>query len=422
MRKALASFCFLLGVILFTVTALAAPASNSKTVVIRGKWVWDGTGKGAIPNGVIVVQGDQIVAVGTGNQLSLPADAIVIDHSDLFLMPGLVNSHEHFSLDQFAGTDEAGLMLMPSSYLALRAARNGRTSLRSGVTTARVPGDKDFVDIQYKRAFEEGLLPGPRLVVASRFIRPPDGFPNYAGLGPAPSGKEELRRFIRENIRAGADFCKMFISGTGVSVEGDNTVVDAIYFTKEEIETIVGECHRHNKKVTAHVHKGGPSFQWAIEAGIDAFEHGFFLTEEEMRQLRDRSIFLVIGASRWLVPGGEYVGIPAPPDGEALLRRWYETAVKVRPKLAVGVDGLHEPGAMAKEVAVLVRYGLTNEEALLIATRSGGELTGLPVGTLEPGEYADVIGVRGNPLEEISALQQVEFVMKGGKVYLLSEQ
>lgn len=412
--------CLFIGIAVALLASLATPKSNSETLVIRGKWVWDGTGKPSIPGGVVLIRGDRIVAVGTGAEVSVPPGALSLDLGDLFLMPGLVNSHEHFSLDQFAGTDEAGLVQLPTPYLALRAARNGRNSLRSGVTTARVPGEKDAVDLQYKRAFNEDLLPGPRLVVAGRFLRPPGGFPNYAGLGPAFSGVDELRRVVRENIGAGADFCKMFISGSGIPV--DTTVVDAIYFTKDEIETIVQECHIHGKKVTAHVIKGGPSFDWAVTAGVDAFEHGPLLTREEIQKLKEHDIFLVIGGSRWFIPGGEYAGIAAPEDGEAIVRKWYTTAFAVRPKLAVGVDGFHEPAAMAREVAVLVRYGLTNKEALLVATRNGGELTGLPVGTLEPGKYADIIGIRGNPLENINALQQVNFVMKGGKVFDLSRQ
>jgi len=409
-----------LGIVLYL--PLSHAEDISQAVAIRGRWVWDGSGRPAIPKGVILVRDGRIIAVGKKEELAIPPDATWLDESELFLMPGLVNSHEHFSLDQFAGADEPGLMDFPASYLALRAAHNGRTSLRSGVTTARVPGDKDFLDIQYKRAFDEDMLPGPRLVVAARFLRPPDGFPNFSGLGPAPSGEDELRRTIREDIRAGADFCKMFISGTGVPVRGEYTVVDAIYFTKKEIETIVDECHGHGKKVTAHVIKGGPSFDTAVEMGVDSFEHGVLLTREEIQKVKDHNIVLVVGMSQWFLPEGGYPGEPPPPNGEQILQKWYSTVLSVKPKLAVGVDGFHEAGAMAKEVALLVRYGFTNEEALLIATRNGGELSGLPVGTLEPGKYADIIGVQGNPSEDINSLQRVEFVMKGGKVYNLSEE
>src|SRR3989337_2557877 len=195
-----------LGIVLYL--PLSHAEDISQAVAIRGRWVWDGSGRPAIPKGVILVRDGRIIAVGKKEELAIPPDATWLDESELFLMPGLVNRHED-------------------------------------------------------------SVPGPRLVVAARFLPPPDGFPNFSGLGPAPSGEDELRRTIREDIRAGADFCKMFISGTGVPVRGEYTVVDAIYFTKKEIETIVDECHGHGKKVTAHVIKGGPSFDTAVEMGVD---------------------------------------------------------------------------------------------------------------------------------------------------------
>lgn len=405
-----------------TLSAQTQTSDGAKNFLIRGKWVWDGTGKPPVPGGVVLVRGDRIVAVGNEQEVKAPADAVVIDKRNLFLMPGLVDGHEHFGLDQFAGLDTPGLIALPAPYLALRAVRNGRTALRSGVTTARVPGEKDFLDVSYKRAFNEGLVPGPRILAGARWLRPPDGFPNWPGLGRPFSGVDDVRLAVRENIVSGADLCKMFISGRGVPGLLTPTIMDAIYFNKQEIEAIVEECHRHRKPVTAHVIKGGPSFEWALAAGVDAFEHGMFLTRDEIQKIKEHGAFLVIGETRAFLPGGGYPKMPPPPNGEEIVRNWYTNVFAVRPKLAVSVDQHQGPGALAKEIAVLVRYGLTNEEALLIATRNGGDLTGLPVGTLEPNKYADVIGIQGNPLEDIKSLEQVGFVMKGGKVYELSEE
>lgn len=403
-------------------TLSAQQPRQTKNVLIRGKWVWSGSGAPAIRGGVVLVKGDRIVAAGQEADIRVPADAVVIDKTDLFLMPGLVNSHEHFSIDQFAGTDTPGIISFPAPYLAIRAARNGRVSLRSGVTTARVPGEKEFIDVQYKKAFNEELLPGPRIVAGGLWLRPPDGFPNWPGLGRAYSGVDDVRLAVRENIVNGADLCKMFISGRGVPDAPTPTVIDAIYFTKEEIEAIVDECHRHRKKVTAHVIKGGPSFEVAVTAGVDAFEHGIFLTTEEMKKIKGKGIYLVLGGSRHIFPGGEYPGMPPSPRGQQILQEWYANAITVRPKIAVGVDNFHDKGALAKEIAVLVRHGLSANDALMAATRNGGELADLPVGTLEPDKYADIIGTNGNPLEDITALERVGFVMKGGKVYELSQE
>ncbi len=413
---------------------LLAPQKQGKgnqTLVIRGKWVWDGTGKPAISGGVVLIQGDRIVAAGAEGKVTIPSDAVWIDKRDLFLMPGLVDAHEHYAMDQWAGVSQGELMARSAGHLALRAARNGRTALRNGVTTARIATeivkyDKDYVALDYARAFNEDLLPGPRCVAGGHKLHPPSQEIFYPADTGSQSGVDDLRRVVREDIRAGADFCKMFLSGNLVPGADDNSVVDAVYFTKEEIDAVIEECHRYGKKVSGHVLKGGPSVQAAITDGIDSFEHPILFTRAEWQQLKNHNIFAVLTESQLFVPGAKAAGwgghIDTPPNAEAILRNEYLLALTSGAKLAVGAGGYQQPWAMAHEIAVLVYYGMTNQDALLVATRNGGELTGLPVGTLEPGKYADVIGIRGNPLEDIGSLKQVGFVMKGGKVYDLSEQ
>ncbi len=338
-------------------------------------------------------------------------------------------------MDQFAGVSQAKLMERSAGHLALRAARNGRTALRSGVTTARVATEvvkygKDYVALDYAKAFNEELLPGPRIVAGGHLLHAPGAYPsNYPameGTGATVSGVEEIRQTIREDVLAGADFCKMSIAGDLVPGPGQQSVRQAVFFTDEEIKALIEECHRLGKKVTAHTLAGGPSVQAAIAAGIDSFEHPVLFSEEEWKQLSEHGIFAVLAESPLFVPGAEVMGwggqIETPPNAEEMLRTMYTRAIASGAKLAVGGGGYQQPGALAHEVAVLVYFGMSNEKALLVATRNGGELTGLPVGTLEVGNYADLIGIRGNPLEDISVLHNVIFVMKGGKIYDLSEE
>jgi len=407
-----------------------SPTAGQQVRVVRGKWVWDATGRTPpIAGGVVVIRGDRIVAVGAERDIKIPTDAEIIDQRELFLMPGLVNSHDHLAMDQFSHMTEGAQKALPAGLLAFKAARNGRNALLSGVTTTRImtevrKGDSEFMDIEYRNAFDEGLVPGPRLVVAGYQLRPPEAFPNYPGLEPPVSGVDDVVRAVRQSIGAGADFCKMYLSGVGFDVPGiPNTSKSAIYFTKSEIEAIVQECKRHGMKVGAHCPAGGPSLDIAMDAGVDYIDHGFLFTRNDMEAIKAHNIILSIGGVRWFTPGGEaegYVGIPPPPNGEEMVRKWYTLAFEVRPKLAVGTDGFQEVGAMGKEVGFLVKYGLPKEEALLAATRNGGDLTGLPVGTLEANKYADIIGLQGNPLQDIGSLQQVKFVMKGGKIFNLS--
>lgn len=294
---------------------------------------------------------------------------------------------------------------------AIRATLHMGIDLKAGVTTARCLGDKNFLDVACKRAVESGQLVGPRLIVATRGIRATHG---HGFVGYPFDGPDQVRRAVRENLRAGADLIKLFITGTvrqGKEIQS--------YLSREEISVAVQEAHRANVCVTAHC-IGGIGFEECLAAGVDSIEHGYFLT--------DREIDLLANAGRWLVltpsPYFSEERIRTLPleIAEAFRRGREEVAerisaiIKGRIKFAVGTDGWH--GGLAQEIEYLVKLGASEQEALRAATHNAALVCGLEgiIGTIEPGKMADIVGLMGNPLDDIRNLKKVGTVISRGKL------
>jgi len=355
--------------------------------------------------------------VGRRGDVVIPRGAQLINVKGSFVLPGLVNAHDHLSWDVL-GSETIGdietQMRAPDAYLALRAARNGANYLRSGVTTVRVLGDVRFIDLQYRRAFEEDLVPGPRIVAAGPWVVATHGWITYPGI-PTCDGPDEVRKFIRRNFRAGADLVKMFIGGELVGQ--CNTNPHLTYMTKEEIQSAIGEAHSKEKMVTAHVMSSrSPGFKWAVEAGIDVIEHGIWFEEEDFALMKKQGTLLVMAGGRWLESG---LCDEIYPDMQEILRRWHERVFGSGVCFAVGVDICGMEGAMQDEIERLVRFGHSAQDALVAATRNGAKVCDLEdqLGTLQPGKLADVLVVDSDPLSDIRGLRKVRMVLKGGKVY-----
>jgi imidazolonepropionase-like amidohydrolase len=379
-------------------------------ILVKGRLVIDGTGSPPIDKGMILIEGQRIVSVGKEGEVRKKADARVLDCSDQTLLPGLIDCHNHLSLDP---TLENYLYRMNDSIpeLTLRATTSMAVDLRSGVTTSRCLGDKGFLDIECKKAVNLGLVPGPRLLVATRGVRAIHG---HGFVGYPFSGVEQIRTAVRENLSAGADLIKIFITGT---LRGPKGIPS--YFSKEEIQTAVDEAHRVGIPVASHC-IGGIGFEWALETGIDVIEHGYFLT--------DREIDLFVKSDRWLVMTPSIFFTDAriktlPTDlidghlrqREEVAQRM-KAAIKAGIKFAVGTDGMH--GGLAQEIQYLVDFGATPSQALMAATYHAARVCGLEesIGTVQPGKFGDVIGVKGNPLEDIGALKSVKTVISRGRI------
>jgi imidazolonepropionase-like amidohydrolase len=389
---------------------------NTGKTLMKGGLVIDGTGSPPIDKGVILIEGQRIIGVGKEEELREKADVDVLDCSDQTLLPGLIDCHNHLSLDTRL-ENYLYRMADPLPALTLRACETMKIDLRSGVTTSRCMGDKGFLDVECKKAVSEGRIEGPRLLIATRGIR---AFHGHGFVGYPFDGIDQIQAAVRENLSAGADLIKIFITGT---LRGPKGIPS--YFSKEEIQTAVDEAHRVGIPVATHC-IGGIGFEWAIETGIDVIEHGYFLT--------DREIDLLVKSDKWLVMTPSVFFTDArirtlPPHlVEGHLRQRDEVtqrmraAIKAGIKFAVGTDGMH--GGLAQEIQYLVDFGATPSQALMAATCHAAKVCGLEesIGTLEPGKFGDIIGVEGNPLEDIGSLKRVKTVVCRGEIKHQTDQ
>ncbi len=378
--------------------------------LMKGGLVIDGTGRPPIDKGAILIDGERIIRLGKEEEVKERANVHVLDCSDQTLLPGLIDCHNHLSLDPRL-ENYLYRMIDPIPTLTLRAWETMKIDLRSGVTTSRCMGDKGFLDAECKKAVAEGRIEGPRLLIATRGIR---AFHGHGFVGYPFGGIDQIQAAVRENLSAGADLIKIYITGTLRGPEGIPS-----YFSREEIQTAVDEAHRVGIPVATHC-IGGIGFEWALEIGIDVIEHGYFLT--------DREIDLFVKSDKWLVMTPSVFFTDAriqtlPTDLiDGHLRQRAEVAQRMRAaikagiKFAVGTDGMH--GGLAQEIQYLVDFGATPIQALMAATCHAAKVCGLEesIGTLEPGKFGDIIGVNGNPLEDIEALKRVKTVVSRGEI------
>ncbi len=378
--------------------------------LMKGGLVIDGTGRPPIDKGAILIDGERIIRLGKEEEVKERANVHVLDCSDQTLLPGLIDCHNHLSLDPRL-ENYLYRMIDPIPTLTLRAWETMKIDLRSGVTTSRCMGDKGFLDAECKKAVAEGRIEGPRLLIATRGIR---AFHGHGFVGYPFGGIDQIQAAVRENLSAGADLIKIYITGTLRGPEGIPS-----YFSREEIQTAVDEAHRVGIPVATHC-IGGIGFEWALEIGIDVIEHGYFLT--------DREIDLFVKSDKWLVMTPSVFFTDAriqtlPTDLiDGHLRQRDEVAQRMRAaikagiKFAVGTDGMH--GGLAQEIQYLVDFGATPIQALMAATCHAAKVCGLEesIGTLEPGKFGDIIGVKGNPLEDIEALKRVKTVVSRGEI------
>lgn len=377
---------------------------------IYAKQLIDGTGAPSVSDAVVVVEGQTIVDVGFEGEVRVPpsAETIYLPDNET-LLPGLVDSHNHPSLCWYL-RDYLLLMEDPEQTLFLRALRNFRINLLSGVTTIRCLSEKEFVDLLYRMAVEEGLVLGPRIRTCTRGLRSERG---HGFLGTPVSGIKELRQAMHENVEAGADFLKFFVTGT-VLVDG----IMPCFMTESEIQAAVDTSHELGKLATVHA-VGGEGLHRCLDAGVDCVEHGYFVDDEALAKLE--------ATGRWLViTSGIFF------DDEALRnlhsRELREALVSQRPlvrdslsravasgvNITVGTDGL--VGKLAAEIRFLVCMGMSPLNAIRAATLQGARLLGLEqeIGSIQKGKRADLISVVGDPIKNVSALEEVRLVMKNG--------
>jgi imidazolonepropionase-like amidohydrolase len=387
-----------------------------KKALIKGRLVIDGMGNPPIVRGAILVEGERILRVGKEEEFKREANIHVLDCGDLTLLPGLIDCHNHLSLDPRL-ENYLHRMADPIPALTLRAFESMKIDLRSGVTTSRCLGDKGFLDVECKKARAEGRIEGPRLLVAAKGIRASHG---HGFVGYPFGGIDQIQTAVRENLSAGADLIKIFITGT---LRGPKGI--PCYFTKEEIQTAVDESHRFGVPVATHC-IGGIGLEWALETGIDTIEHGYFLTDKEIDLLGESGRWLVMTPSIFFTDARIKTLPTDLIDGHLRQRdevaKRMKAAIKAGIKFAVGTDGMH--GGLAQEIQYLVDFGAPPNQALMAATCHAAKVCGLEdsIGTLEPGKFADIIGVEGNPVEDIASLRRVKTVFSRGDIKYQANQ
>lgn len=380
------------------------------TKLVRGRALFDGEGYLKDAPATLLVSGGRILALGRDAEAAAGPEVRVLDCPGQTLMPGLIDCHNHLSLDPSL-PDYLLRMNDPVPELTLRAVPLMEQDLLSGVTTSRCLGDKGFLDVHCRKAQADGHLLGPRLQVATRGIRAPQG---HGFVGYPFSGPEAIRTAVRENLAAGADLIKIYLTGT---LRGPKGLPGT--FAEAEVRVLVDEAHRAGVPVATHC-VGGPGLDLALSCGIDVIEHGYFMTAEQIEALAASRAWLVLTPSIFFTDlrlDTLHGGLKAP----HLAQRGEVGAVMARVaasgiRWAIGTDGMH--GQLAAEVAHVVGFGAAPAAAIAGVTARAAELCGLEqdLGRLAAGKLADIIGVDGDPLQDVTALQRVRTVIQGGRV------
>jgi imidazolonepropionase-like amidohydrolase len=388
--------------------------NKDMSILIKCGRLIDGRGGVPVDNASILVEGERISEVGRTTEIKAPPGATVIDLTPSTVLPGLMDAHTHL-MQQF-GEDPNEKYPQPELYEMLKSVRNMRWDLRCGITTIRNPGERSWRAVPIRHAIEKGIIPGPRILTGLRGIRPTHGWGQNAF---AFDGVDSLRRAIRENVEAGADLIKIYVSGSHFAGNGTKC-----YMTPEEIRVCTDEAHRVGLPVVVHCH-GGAGVRYCVEAGVNTIEHLTMMNEEDIELFLKHGTILVATFNPYF---HESTLAGRPPEVAAKVIQAQENMRKVFPKafksgikFTVGTDSRH--GNFVFELEMLVQMGLTAMQAISACTRNAAETLGIleKTGTLEPGKLADIIGIPENPLENISRLRDVNFVMKAGVHYNLSQ-
>ena len=411
-----------------------AGAAPQHVVVVRAATLIDGAGARPLHDQEVLIRGDRIAAVYARGAQPAPDGAQVLDLGDATLLPGLIDCHTHIFLQgevPEAGGYDVQLLNYPASYRVARAIVAARRALEQGFTTIRDVETEGagYGDVGIQRAINEGIIPGPRMFVATRAISSTGGYQleGYAPEITVPKGAQlidgpvEARKAAREQLDHGADWIKVYMTHRSW-VDEQGALVSQPTLTVEELRAIVDEAHGWRRKVACHAYNG-IGLQRALDGGCDSIEHGLELSDAQIQQM--------IRQGTWYVPTlSVYYYDPDPPEtptGKRDRQRVavhgvsFRKALHAGVKIAFGTDvgGFVWSDPIAQEFARMVEFGMTPMQAIQAATTRAAELLGKrnELGVVAPGAYADLMAVHGDPLQDVAALKDVRFVMKDGVVF-----
>jgi len=418
--------------ILFLATFCVSAVSAQVTVIKAGRLIQSEAGTGA-SNQLIIIRDNKIEKVGTG--IAIPAGANVIDLSNMTVLPGLIDCHTHLADGKFGEGDPMLQLRKTASQTVLESVRNARVTLESGFTTVRDVGVyRALNDIALRDAINRGDIIGPRMFVAGAYITITGGAGAMTGMAPdiqlpwdfhygEANSPWEVRQKVRLLAHDGADHIKVLSSGA-VLTHGSNPKSQE--FTPEELEAAVDEASHFGLRVEAHAHSPA-GIKNAIRAGVASVEHATLIDDEGIELAKQRGTYLDMDIydEECIQEQGRAGSMPKDfleHDRELgeTQRQNFSKAVKAGVKMSFGTDaGVCDYGTAGKQFGFMVRYGMTPMQAIQSATSSAAELLGRSseIGSIVPGKYADMIAVAGDPLKDITLLENVKFVMKDGQVY-----
>jgi imidazolonepropionase-like amidohydrolase len=421
LKKLGAGFLLLVGTL--ATAQAAAPADH--WIAVRAGRLFDGTGKLAT-NQVILIRGDRIVKVGPAERFQVPADAEVVDLTHATVLPGLIDAHTHVFGD---GPDFDNQILRNSyQYRTLTALANAQKDLIVGFTTLRDLKTLGamYSDVDLRNAIDRGVVTGPRMQVATRGIQATGGFimRGYSPEVPLPNALQVVdspwagREAVRDQVSHDADLIKVY-AAYDFHFTSDGKLVSPPTFTADEVNAIVDEAHKKGRKVSCHAF-AGEGLRNCLNAGVESIEHGAELDDGDITLMVQKGIYLVPTLYHYQLDREhdmkKYGGHSVADVSERSFRKALAAGVKVA--FGSGV-GPFPHGTQTKEFEYMVKFGMTPVQAIRAATSEAAQLMGWQdrVGSVEAGKFADLVAVAGNPLADITELERVKFVMKGGQVF-----
>jgi imidazolonepropionase-like amidohydrolase len=404
-------------------------AGAPHVMAVKAGRLIDGLGGPPIQHAVVLIQDGKITAAGAN--VAIPAGAEVIDLGSATLLPGFIDCHTHVTGQPGENFYEDRFKRSPIDS-AIMAHLYARRTLEAGFTTIRNVGAGEYVDIALRNAINRDAIPGPRMRVSGFAISATGGHGDLNGYSPylffkslsgIADGVDEIRKLVRRNIKQGADVIKV-LATAGVLSEEDSE--GAPQYSQEELNALVEEAHMWGRKVAAHAH-GAEGIKRAIRAGVDSVEHASFIDGEGIRLAKEKGTYLVMDIYNDDYIMSEYKKRGYPDKILEKERRVgrvqrenFRKAWQAGVKMAYGTDaGVYPHGNNGKQFAKMVEWGMTPNEAIESATAWAADLLGWSdrVGSVQPGRYADLVAVSGDPLADIRVLEHPDFVMKGGVVY-----